>query len=293
MKNLNELPLIYYTLTMSCPAPTKKVKDKEAQLSSEAGAELGTYRVSAEKIPNKYQGPISSIQGKIRAHFDKNCFRINDVYGVPIQQYQRFESSYADLIQQHDTYVNALCDAIETGELMQEARKRMGDDFDASVLPQVTDDVRRKFSVTISTVADLSSPVINDALSKLAETTKLEVENRIRIDQAKAEADGQANIVSFVMDEIVEYLKDIQHRVGTNAKGARYQTILDKFTRITEQLPAYNITENPQISSAIDRIYETFKSLDKDTLKKDALCRDKTVNEAKLILTDITDGNLF
>ena len=93
--------------------------------------------------------------------------------------------------------------------------------------------------------------------------------------------------------EIVEYLKDIQHRVGTNAKGARYQTILDKFTRITEQLPAYNITENPQISSAIDRIYETFKSLDKDTLKKDALCRDKTVNEAKLILTDITDGNLF
>lgn len=292
MKNLNELPLINFRISLHCPAPTRKRKDKEEQLTASAGAESGTIRVQQERIPAKYQKPISAIQAKIRKHFDDNAFRINDCYAIPVAQFEAFEASYQHLLQEHDAYVSALCMAIESGEIVEEAKRRMGDDYDASFLPSSCEAVRNAIRINIRTIADLSSPVIAQALSQLADETVIEVTERIKQDQAKLEAEGQSNIVSFVMDEIVHYLKDIQTRVGAGEKRTHYKTVLDKFTRITEKLPAYNVTGNPQIANAIDRIYDTFKGLDKDALKEDATYRTTTVQNATDILSEI-EGNLF
>jgi hypothetical protein len=293
MKNLNELPLIKFRISLHCPAPTRKRKDKEEQLTASAGAESGTIRVQQERIPAKWQKPISAIQSKVRKHFDDNAFRINDCYAIPVAQFEAFEASYQHLLQQHEGYLSALCMAIESGEIVEEAKRRMGDDFDPSFLPKSCEAVRNAIRINIRTIADLSSPVIAQALSQLADDTVIEVTERIKQDQAKLEAEGQANVVSFVMDEIVEYLKDIQTRVGAGEKGAHFKTVLDKFTRITQKLPAYNVTENPTIANAIERIYETFKTLDKDTLKENATYRQETVASATEILKDLETENLF
>jgi len=290
---MNELPLINYRISLHCPAPTKKRRDKEDELTASANAERGAYRVQQERIPAVWQKPISAAQAKIRKYFEDNAFRLNDTYAVPVAQYTAFEAGYAKLIQQHDAYVDALCEAIESGAIVEEAKRRMGDDFDPAYLPQSCDAVKAAIRVNISTVADLSSPVITQALADLAEDTRKEVEDRVRRDMAQAEADGQTSIVSFVMDEIVAFLKDVDERCSKGAARTHYKTMLDKFTRITEKLPAYNITENPTISAAISRIYETFKTLDKSDLKTDDSYRRETADKAKAILTDIEEDNLF
>lgn len=292
-KNLNDLPLINYTISLHCPAPTKKRADKEEQLTSESGAEKGSIRVQQERIPAIYQKPISATQAKIRAYFDKNAFRLNDTYAIPVKQYVSFEAGYQNLLQQHDAYVSALCEAIENGSIIEEAKRRLGDDFDPSYLPSSCEAVKQAIRVNIRTGADLSSRVITEALNDLADDTKAEVESRVRADMEQAEAEGQTSIVSFVMDEIVEYLKDIQNRCLNGAKGTHYKTLLDKFVRITEKLPAYNVTGNPAVSNAIAKVYEAFKSIDKDNLKADEAYRKVTAETAKTVLADIQDESLF
>lgn len=290
MKKLNELPLIAYRISLHCPAPTKKRKDKEAKLTADAGAEKGAYRVQQEIIPDRWQKPISATQAKIRQHFEKNCFRVNDTYSIPIGQYESFEESYVYLIQQHEAYVNALCEAIDSGEMYAEAERRMGADFDPSALPTSCEEVKGKIRVCINVVADLTNNVITDALNELADDKAKEVTERIKRDQEALEAEGQSNVVSFVMDEIVAYLKDIQERVGAGADRTKYATLLTKFNRITEKLPAYNVTGNPVIANAIERIQQTFASLDKKQLKQDASYRNVTVEQATEILSDIKES---
>lgn len=286
-KNLSDLPLINYRISLHCPAPTKKRKDKEDMLTASANAENGAYRVQQERIPVKYQKPISAIQAKIRKYFEDNCFRLNDTYAVPIQQYESFEAGYSHLIQQHDAYVQVLCNAIDSGEIVEEAKRRMGDDFDPSYLPESCDAVKSAIRVNISTIANLSSPVITKALEELAQDTKEEVEERVRQDMAKAEAEGQTTIVSFVMDEVIAFLKDVNDRCGRGAERTHYKTMIDKFVRITQKLPAYNVTQNPAIANAIERIYETFKTLDKDALKQDETYRQVQAENAKELLTEV------
>lgn len=292
-KNLKDLPLIHYSLSLHCPAPTKKRKDKEDRLTAESGAERGSIKVQQERIPEKFQKPISATQAKIRAYFDKNAFRLNDTYAIPVKSYQSFEAGYANLVQMHDAYVAALCNAIEDGSITEEAKRRLGDDFDPSFLPSSCEAVRSAIRVNIRPVADLSSPVIAEALNSLADDVKEEVEQRIRENMEKAEAEGQTSIVSFVMDEIVEYLKDIQTRCTEGGKGTHYKTLLDKFVRITEKLPSYNVTGNPAISAAIEKVYEAFKSLDKETLRDDETYRKVQAETAKKILADLSNEKLF
>jgi hypothetical protein len=293
-KKLNELPLINYNLSTHAPAPTRKSKDKEDQLTAEAGAERGAIRVQQERIPEKYMSPITSTQNKIRNYFDKNAFRLNDTYAIPVKAYASFEEGYRNLVQQHDAYVAALCMAIEDGSIIEEAKRRMGAEFDPSFLPSSCDAVRSAIRVHITTVADLSSPVITAALNELADDVKAEVEERVRKDMEQAEANGQSSIVSFVMGEIASFLKDVQSRCdGEDMKGKRLSTLMDKFVRITEKLPSYNVTGNPAIANAIAKVYETFKSLEVDNLRKDADYRKVTVETAKTLLSDIEGEKLF
>jgi len=292
-KKLNELPLINYRLTLSCPSPTKKRKDKEDQLTAEAGAERGSIKVQQERIPEKWQKPIKAAQGAIYNYFNKNAFRLNDTYAIPVSQYAFFEDGYRNLIQQHDAYVAVLCEAIESGEIIEEAKRRLGADFDPAYLPSSCEAIKSAINVSITTVADLSSPVISAALNELADDVKVEVEERVRRDMEQAEANGQTSLVGFVMDEIYAFLKDIQEKCDGDTKGKHLSTIVDKFVRITEKLPSYNISGNPAIANAIAKIYETFKTLEVDNLRKDADYRKVTVETAKTLLSDIQGEKLF
>lgn len=292
MKTTN-LPLLNYRVNLQCPSPTKKHKRKEEEITSTAHAEKGNLRVQQERIPEKWQGPISCVQSRIRNLFDKNCFRLNDTYALPISQYETFEAQLAKMVDEHTVHVEALCRAIETGEIVTEAMRRAGNEFNPNFLPSSCEAVRSAIRVNITRIADLSNPAISKALSDLAETTRTEVEARIKADAEKAEADGQTSVVGFVMDEITDYLKDVSTRCADDGKGKHFQTLLDKFIRITEKLPSYNVTNNPQISNAIAKIYDTFKSLDKKELAKDSALRKETSEKAKTLLVDLTASPLF
>jgi len=292
-KSITDLPLINYRISLHCPAPTKKRRDKEEALTTAANAERGAFKVQQERIPTKYQKPISASQAKIRKYFEDNCFRLNDSYAIPIPQFEAFEAGFNKLLVEHDVHVNALCEAINSGDIIEEAKRRLGDDFDESYIPENCDAVRSAIRVNIRTIADLGSPVIAEALGNLAADTKAEVEDRVREDMAKAEAEGQTSIVSFVMDEIVLFLNDVNDRCTKGAERTHYKTMVDKFTRVVEKLPNYNVTGNPAIQDAIDRIFTTFKSLDKDALKADAEYRAEQADNAKSILADLSEANLF
>lgn len=292
-KNLSDLPLIHYRISLHCPAPTKKRKDKEDILTAEANAERGAYKVQQERIPEKWQKPISATQAKIRKYFDDNCFRLNDTYAIPVEQYTSFEEGYRKLIAQHDVYVQVLCDAIDSGDILEEAKRRMGNDFDPSYLPASCDAVKAAIKVNVSIIANLSSPVIKAALDKLAGDTKVEVEKRVREDMARDEAHGQSKIVGFVMEEVVAFLQDVRDRCQRGAEGTHYKTMLDKFVRVTEKLPSYNVTENPVIQATIAKVYEAFKNLDKDALKSDEVARSDAAESAKSLLEDISNEKLF
>lgn len=290
---IQNLPLLNYRMSLHCPAPTKKRKDKEDQLTAQAGAERGAIRVQQERIPEKWQKPISACQAKIRAYFDKNAFRLNDSYSIPVSQYDSFEAGYQHLLKEHEVLVGVLCDAIASGEIIEEAKRRAGEDFIADFLPTSCDAVRSAIHVNIHVSTDLSSPVINQALADLADETRKTVEERVRTDMEKAEAEGQSSLVSFVMDEIVAYLRDIQDRCSTDGKGKHFKTLMDKFVRITQRLPSYNVTGNPVVSNAIQRVYDAFKELDKETLRDNEEYRKETLETAKNLLADITDENIF
>jgi hypothetical protein len=292
-KSIKDLPLINFRISLHCPAPTRKDKKKEDELTAQSGAERGAIRVQAERIPEKFQKPISACQAKIRSYFEKNSFRLNDSYAIPVKQYDSFMVEVNRLMAEHDVYVNRLCEAIDSGEIVEEARRRMGADFDPAFVPASCDAVKSAIKVVIRPHADLTSPVIASALADLAEDTRNEVETKVREEMERAENEGQTSIVSFVMDEVREYLVDIATRCDEGAKGTHYKTLLDKFVRITQKLPAYNVTGNPAVSNAIERVYEAFKTLDKTTLKNSEDYRRKQVETAKTILADIQDGSLF
>jgi hypothetical protein len=292
-KNIKDLPLISFRISLHCPAPTRKRKDKEDELTAQSGAERGAIRVQAERIPEKWQKPVSACQAKIRSYFDKNAFRLNDSYAIPVAQYDSFMVEVNRLIAEHDVHVANLCEAIANGDIIEEAKRRMGADFDPAFIPASCDAVKGAIMVNIRPHADLSSPVIAAALADLADDTRKEVETKVRAEMERAETDGQTSIVSFVMDEVREYLVDVATRCNDGAKGTHYKTLLDKFVRITQQLPAYNVTGNPAVSNAIERVYEAFKSLDKETLRDNAEYRRQQAEAAKNILSDLQGESLF
>lgn len=289
----NNLPLLNYSVNLQCPSPTKKRKDKEDEITTAAHAERGNLRVQQERIPEKWQKPISNVQGRIRNYFDQNCFRLNDTYALPISQYESFEAGLKKLTDEHEVAVNALCMAIESGEIVREAQRRAGDEFNPAFLPSSCENVRSAIRINISHRADLSNPAISKALADLAEDTRAEVEKKIREDAERAEADGQTSIVGFVMEEVIDFLKDVSTRCADEGKRKHFQTLFDKFRRITEKLPSYNVTGNPKIAEAIAKVYDTFKALDKENLRDDLTYRKETAETAKTLLVDLQGEKLF
>jgi hypothetical protein len=290
--SLNNLPMIFLGLSLHSKSPTKKNKGKELKLSAESGAEIGVMKVQQEVVPELWQKPITSIQGKIYNYFENNCFRVNDSYAIPVGHYETFMADVQKMIDTHDVLVNALCDAVDSGKIVEEAQRRSKGDFNPALLPKSCGEVKAAYWVDIRHKADLSSPVIAEALSQLAESTRKSVEEKVKADAEKAEAEGQLSVVGFVMDEITAFLKDVSVRCGEGGKR-QWKTMLDKFVRITEKLPAYNITGNPAISTAIAKVYQTFKDIDSDALKNDEAYRKAQGETAKTLLADIEGEPLF
>ena len=290
--SLNNLPMIFLGLSLHSKSPTKKNKAKEAKLSAESGAEIGVMKVQQEVVPELWQKPITSIQGKIYTYFENNCFRVNDSYAIPVGHYESFMADVQKMIDEHDVLINALCDAVATGKIVEEAQRRSKGDFNPNLLPKSCEEVKAAYWVEIRHKADLSSPVISEALSQLAESTRKSVEEKVKADAEKAEAEGQLSVVGFVMDEITAFLKDVSVRCGEGGKR-QWKTMLDKFVRITEKLPAYNITGNTAISNAIAKVYQTFKDIDADALKTDEAYRKAQGETAKTLLADIEGEPLF
>ena len=291
--NIAELPLLTYSVTICAPSATKKQKEKEARLTQEAGAEKGTIKVSQEKIPARWMKPLQSSQNAIRLFFERNAFRLNDGFSVPISEVERFEKGLEKLVREHDVHVQALCDAIASGEIIQEAMRRAGTDFNPELLPSSCEQIRDAIKIVVSRRTDLSSPVISKALGEIAEETRARVEKQVKEDAIREESEGQASIVGFIMGEVVDYLKDTSERCDVETKGKHYQTLVDKFRRITEKLPAYNVTGNPVVAKAIARVFDVFKDMDKETLSKSLETRKETAQKAKNLLQELEGESLF
>ncbi len=283
---IQNLPLIYFDVSLHGKSPTRKNKDKENKILAETGAEKGVIRVQQEVVPERWQKPLTSVQTKIRAYFDNYAFRLNSGYAIPVKLYDSFVRDLKPLLDKHEVCVNALCNAVESGAIVEEAERRSNGEFNRDVLPQTCGEVRAAYQVSIRHRADLGSKVIMQALSELAEETRTKVETLVREGLEQAEAEGQRSMVGFIMDEVVAFLKDVEGRCSEGGQR-QWKTLLDKFTRITEKLPAYNITNNPEVSSAIERVFQTFKNLDAANLKADEAYRKKTAENAREVLENL------
>ena len=132
---------------------------------------------------------------------------------------------------------------------------------------------------------------VEAAMQILSDEMKSQLRNEVEASSKKEQAEILSNMQGKITDKVKALLADIQDRVTKGEKGTQWKTLVDKVRHIVEVLPAYNVTENPELDKMIASVKENFGTLNEDGLKDSVTVRAATVEKANQMVDSF--ANLF
>ncbi len=283
INNAQEMPVVFYRLHIKGKASKANVKELSLKAEQENGAKADTVTSLVVRIPAIYAAPIKSVEGKIRNLFYKKAIMLGDAFGVPIKVLPAFKFELDTLTQEYNLHFNKLVEASENGE-METILSAQTAELREKITPPTAAEIRTGYGVEINSFVNFESMAVKDAMKVLADDLKTSLKVDVEASVARENAHQLEASNELIVDKVKKVLKDIMTRCAlADVKGIKFATMVEALEEIVNVLPAYNVTNNPEITNLIETIRKTFDGVNKDALKDSETARKNMVAKAQTI----------
>ncbi len=275
---INERALLV-TLSLSKFEPKKTDKRITKQVLSANGSQPGTLRVAKTLLPDEAIEPIRKVHGEIRDYHYKHTLAWGEnnerlLSSAHFLEYQAKMASYRD---EHERLADAF--ALNYPAYVDAARVALNGAFLASDYPSQSS-IRDKFRFRLDfgpvpDAGDFRISVMREAMDEL----RAGVDARI--------ADATRGAQTDAARRIAEPLAAIVTRLSEPDAVFR-DSLIGNLREICDLLPALNITGDPTLESARQRIRADLYDTDPDLLRENATVRASTARKAQNILDTMT-----
>ena len=278
-----DMPVAIFTPHIRGKSDNVEDKSLSAKAEQENNAQKGMVKSRVTRIPKMYAGPIGTMEGKIRQHFYKEGIQIGASFAVPLSIFPSFKAVLDGYIQEYNLLFAKMVASVESGEMEAVLRKEAGDLIDKITVPSVSE-IRNGYGVEVNLNCNFDSENVQTALKVLADDVRENLKKDVETSVKKENEAQLSAATQKIVGEVKALLKDINTRCNVaDAKGFKYETLIDKIERVTKVLPSYNVTGDKQLSDLLETIRQKFDGLNKKTLKTDATVRESTVKKAQEI----------
>lgn len=275
--------LIGLKLTVRFDSGRRQHADLRGELESSHQMESKTSNVRVQLIGKEYQQPITTAASQLREWFYKRTLPWTDggVRVAPSSQYMTLMDEFAELNKRFEHAVNELLDSYD--QIKADCKRRMNGAYREELFPNIYD-------LQTSYASELSP--IQIAVPDDFRVNGLEDAVQADIKTKAWDIIGQ-NVQTGVDDltsTISELLADAKDRISRAERGekVRFGTLQAKAKACVERIKTLNVTDDPVLTKAAERIEASLTKLDADKIKSERGLRDKVVREADAIKSDLT-----
>ena len=283
INDAQEMPVVFYRLHIKGKASKANVKELSVKAEQENGAKADTVTSLVVRIPAIYAAPIKSVEGKIRNLFYKKAIQLGDAFGVPIKVLPSFKHELDTLTQEYNLHFSKLVEASESGE-METILSAQTADLREKITAPTAAEIRSGYGVVVNSFVNFESTAVQDAMKVLADDLKTSLKADVEASVARENASQLEASNQMILEKVKTVLKDIMTRCAlADVKGIKFATMVEALEEIVNVLPAYNVTNNPEITNLIETVRKTFDGVNKETLKDDETARKNMVTKAKSV----------
>ena len=255
--------------------------DKQASVDAVANANAGeadALSVSKHLIPKADLKTITTAQSQVRTHFYEQTLPWKDSGDRLLvrARFEKFIERHTELVQ----VVNDNADAFVKKtypSIRSRAQFRMGKSFSKADYPP-PDVVCSKFYVrldidSITDESDFRVSLSKEQLSRVKKEIAGNLEDRIN-----RALGGVGAQLEKTLGHFTERMKsDDKFKIAT----------IDNLRELVDELPALNITNNPDLKKISDRIKASLFDFEADEIRKNPKVRKKIAKEAEDIMEDM------
>lgn len=285
VQNANDLAVAVISLTICGKAQTRGVKQVAAEAADAHNTEAGAIKANLDTLPPQFSKAIKSAEGKIRNFFNKEAIQFGkSVYAVPLARIAWFKNQVESLINEYYTLVGRLVEASKTGELLEMIRMRQGDLFDANKVP-TSAEIEEAYGVILGWNINFASAKVDTALKILAEDIRADLASKVEETLKRENAEKLAESQALIRNEVAKLINSVLKfdKPADSLKGLHGKSVIDQLERVVQVLPAYNVTEDSNLSDLIEKCRVGFEKLTKDNIKEDETVRTEAIAKAKEI----------
>jgi hypothetical protein len=203
---------------------------------------------------------------------------------LPNVLHEKFATEFRKLKRDFDTAVDEFC--ANYPQFVQERRRALNGLFNASDYPS-PQDIRSKFRMTHKT---LPVPDADDFRSDVLDADTIEDIKRELVETNDAVLTDALQHTAQQITEVVGHMADKLKRYKQKGKDSRSffsYTLVDNVRELADLLPAFNLTNDPNLAKIADRIKKELCAEDAETLRHNDAARKTVAKSADDILKDV------
>lgn len=277
MKSIKETAMLA-NLTISHWGSSKVDREATRKTLDDAGAENDAGRFTKRLVAKEDLRDLAVNASQLRSrHYYYTLPWLDDGARIlPAKLYDDYMKEISRLKNERESLVREFVSRHQ--ELKTKAKRRLGRLFKEEDFP-TSDDLRHEFDVR---VIMLPMPDVDDFRVALpsADVRQMKAQLQEHLERQ------QASSVKAAYERIVKVLSRFQERLADpNAKFKN--SLVTNIQELCELLPAFNITNDKELTGITETLLKQFANKDPDSLRNNAQVRVRVARRAKSVLNDI------
>jgi len=282
---VNGLPVVMFQVSLSAKSDRISVREMAKEMEMENGSESKTIHTSVQRIPKVLVKPLQSAGMAIRTHFKTYGIQLGAEIGIPIAILPRFKAKLEELKHEFEVQKENLVRLAEDGTMQRMSEAALADVKDkyAVAIPSASE-IRAGFGYEIISAANFESPAVKKAFDLLETGFKDSVRQEIETSM-KNDIDRQMQESSRVIRaKVLATLNTVINKAGkADIKGVHFKTIVKSICQLVEEMPNYNLTNDPEITKLLETVRKQFDGTNHEILRIDPKAREAVVEKAKTV----------
>jgi hypothetical protein len=146
------------------------------------------------------------------------------------------------------------------------------------------DEIRNGFGYEIISSANFDSPAVKKAFDLLEtgfrESVRKEIETSMKNDISEQLEESSR----VIRAKVLATLNTVINKAGkAEVKGVHFKTIVKSILNLVEEMPNYNLTNDPEITKLLAAVRTQFDGVNGEILRIDPKARESAVEKAKTV----------
>jgi hypothetical protein len=274
-------PFMMVEIKLRCKGVSVRMDDKSEELRRAGNADDKTVEARLRRLPKSMTDGITKPYAKLYSTLNSRFAAFgHSVFGVPVCRVDKdgnkipvwpeVQRMIDEAQQEVLAGINYMCDKLSDGTMVDMVKAAHGDYFDSDIIPESCDQIRSWYGLDVHVDYKPSSKM-TEALLSLSEEERERI-NKLVDAARKAKAQAEVDAAKApVIKGIKEFLQDVVKRCEKVDGRTQWKTLADKFDRVVQVLPVFNVDNDETIVSIVKEIEEKFSSIRVDAEKlKDA-----------------------